>query len=672
MKFRFPVFLLLFAGLPSATFSETGGPDPSNRWHVRQFFNTVYPADPAVSMNWTGAYAAGNAGTVADSWHEETRRRLNFFRSLAGIPGEIEFDEGLSAKAQEAALMMSAANQLSHTPGPDWPLYTEDGAQAAQFSNLALGTTGPNGPDAVDGYIIDPGPANTGVGHRRWVLFPYAYPMGNGDVPHDGTGDYSAANALWVIPQSSRTPLETRDPFIAWPPRGFVPAPLVYSRWSFSLPGADFENASVSMKMDGQPIPLTLEPLDTRRIGEPTIVWVPNGMPTNGRAHWPLPQADETILVTVSNVLLDDAFESFSYSVSIFDPAVPGAEENPATVTLQGPLAVSRSTAVSVDTPPWSEAVQGRIIVTLAGTPLFGAEAADPSLLPSISEGYTPVQGERVAAGTSAYHLAHPEPVSQWLLLPGEFVIDGDSPTISFASSLAWATEGQVAQVEINTGSGDNWSSIWSTSGPVEGNSAFTEVSVDLSPWTGRTARFRFHYRHQTGSFYVDTEPSIGWAFDRIRLDGIERVDSAEALPVSADSDTFDILPSSTDAFYLQARSYAFGGLPLDWGPLRRLAPDSQLSLLTNLGEWVEDPVIGWNYGSLDDWTFTLGFGWLYYADFPWFHTEAGWFRFFEGTYASGLWLYSDSFGFAYAQAEFGNWFLHEPFDASSWKPFFP
>ncbi|HKJ90849.1 MAG TPA: CAP domain-containing protein, partial [Oceanipulchritudo sp.] len=585
MQHRFTLFLALLAILPVPAVSETSGPDPSIRWHVRQFFNTVYPADPTISMDWTGTYSLGNAGTIAPAWQEETRRRVNFFRSMAGIPGEIEFDQSLSAQAQEAALMMSAAKQLSHTPGPNWPMYTENGARAAQFSNLALGTSGPNGPDAVDGYIIDPGPFNTAVGHRRWILFPYDTPMGNGDVPHDSSGAYSAANALWVIPQSLGSPLETRDPFVAWPPRGFVPAPLVYSRWSFSLPGADFQNASVSMEMDGQRIPLTLEPLETRRIGDPTIVWVPNGMSTNTRAHWPLPQVDETILVTVSDVLLDGTLQSFTYAVSIFDPAVPGNGETPASVTLQGPLAPNLPTTVSVAAPPWAEAVQGRILTTRAGIPSYGAEATDPSLLPSISAGYAPVQSERVAAGTSAYHLVHPEAVSQWLLLPGEYIIGADSPMISFASSLAWATEGQVAHLEMNTGSGDNWSSIWSASGPAEGNSAFTEVSVDLSSWTGRTARFRFHYRHQSGSFFVNTEPSMGWAFDRIRFKGIERVDSTALLPLSVDSSTFDIIPSSSDPFYLQARAYAFGGFPLEWGPASLLLPDAgPTTLRTTIG----------------------------------------------------------------------------------------
>ncbi len=671
MQHRFAVFLILLAVLPAAL-CNAAGLDPSSRWQIRQFFNAVYPADPAVSMDWTGAYASGNAGTVAASWQEETRRRVNFFRSMAGIPGEIQFDPSLSAQAQEAALMMSAAGELSHEPLPDWPMYTENGARAAQFSNLALGTTGPNGPDAVDGYIIDPGPANTAVGHRRWILFPYETPMGNGDVPHDGTGSYSAANALWVIPQSLGAPLETRDPFVAWPPRGFVPAPLVYSRWSFSLPGADFENASVSMEMDGQSIPLALEPLETRRIGDPTIVWVPDGMPTDGRAHWPVPEVDETVLVTVEDVLLNDALQSFSYAVSIFDPAAPGKGEKASTVTPQGPLEPNLPTRVSVATPPWSEAVQGRIFTTRNGTPRYGAEATDPSLDVHISGGYSPLQSQRVSAGAAAYHLAHPEPVSQWLLLPDEYIIGADGPTLSFSSSLAWATEGQVAHLEINTGSGDNWSSIWSTSGPVKGNSAFTEVSVDLSPWAGRTARFRFHYDHESGQFYADADPSRGWAFDRVRLDGIERVDTVEVLPLSEGSSTFDLVPPSTDPFYLQARSYAFGGFPLEWGPPIRLVPETGSSILTSTGDWVEDPVIGWNFGSLHGWTFSLGFGWLYHADFPWIHTEAGWFRYVQGTYASGIWLYSETYGFAYAQAAFGSWFVHEPFDAASWKPFSP
>ncbi|MBX9703038.1 MAG: ATP-grasp domain-containing protein, partial [Silvanigrellaceae bacterium] len=54
---------------------------------------------------------------------EDVRRRINFFRALTGYPGDIVFDATKSAKAQEAALMMAANNNLNHYPPNTWACY---------------------------------------------------------------------------------------------------------------------------------------------------------------------------------------------------------------------------------------------------------------------------------------------------------------------------------------------------------------------------------------------------------------------------------------------------------------------------------------------------------------------------------------------------------------------
>jgi len=181
-------------------------------------------------------------------------------------------------------------------------------------------------------------------------------------------------NAVWVIPDEWTPRLETRDPFIAWPPKGHVPANLVYSRWSFSLPEADFSQATVTMQMNGTSIPLTLEPLDTRRVGEPTLVWVPEGMPTDQRAHWPLPEKDEAIDVTISNVLVGETYTDYDYTVVIFNPSVSGDAEQPAETRLSGNLAAGEQARFLVEGPAWIDSVEARVIRTAIDRTFFGAE----------------------------------------------------------------------------------------------------------------------------------------------------------------------------------------------------------------------------------------------------------------------------------------------------------
>ena len=68
--------------------------------------------------------------------------------------------------------------------------------------------------------------------------------MGTGDVPSAN----NLWNDLWVFDTNYSAPRPgTRDGFVAWPPKGYVPYQAVYPRWSFSYPGADFSGASVTM-----------------------------------------------------------------------------------------------------------------------------------------------------------------------------------------------------------------------------------------------------------------------------------------------------------------------------------------------------------------------------------------------------------------------------------------
>src|SRR6185312_8522029 len=120
---------------------------------------------------------------------------------------------------------------------------TSAGASAAANSNLALGSFGP---DSITGYINDFGANNTEAGHRRWLLYPQTQTMGTGDIPA-GNG-FTNANATWVLDGNYGTARPaTRDGFVAWPPPGYVPYPVVFARWSFAYPNADFSTATVAV-----------------------------------------------------------------------------------------------------------------------------------------------------------------------------------------------------------------------------------------------------------------------------------------------------------------------------------------------------------------------------------------------------------------------------------------
>ena len=50
--------------------------------------------------------------------------RLNYYRAMAGVPATVTFSDTYNAMDQQAALMMSANGQLSHSPPTTWTCYT--------------------------------------------------------------------------------------------------------------------------------------------------------------------------------------------------------------------------------------------------------------------------------------------------------------------------------------------------------------------------------------------------------------------------------------------------------------------------------------------------------------------------------------------------------------------
>jgi hypothetical protein len=105
----------------------------------------------------------------------------------------------------------------------------------------------------------------------------------------------------------------TREPFVAWPPPGHVPYQVVYHPWSFSIAGANFSTATVSMTRNGQPIDATVSPV-VNGYGENTLVWQLS-------AAIPQPPAQDLLFrVTIDNVISGGQVRQFSYQVIVFNP----------------------------------------------------------------------------------------------------------------------------------------------------------------------------------------------------------------------------------------------------------------------------------------------------------------------------------------------------------------
>jgi uncharacterized protein YkwD len=275
------------------------------RWNDTYFDNTPF--------TWSGSIAGCVAGDTTEAFKGAVLRRLNYYRAMAGLPGNLTLDPSLSAKAQKAALMMDANDSLSHTPPAGWPCFTADGAEAAERSLLAYSNAPSRSVGLLDGYMRDRGANNVAVGHRRWILYPPLTTVGTGDAPQ--------ANALWVVLPATSAAAEAASA-IAWPPRGFVPRPLTdpTDRFSLACPGANFSAASIEMRGDtGQPINVRLESRSDNGYGDNALVWSIDAArsPASG---WDRGTADTRLDIEIAGVTNCSAGSSFRYTVTFITP----------------------------------------------------------------------------------------------------------------------------------------------------------------------------------------------------------------------------------------------------------------------------------------------------------------------------------------------------------------
>ncbi len=323
-------FDALKSGDQVRTFSPAaagGWLDTSNRTAVATSWASSIANSENVVMSWTGTVSPCVAGDVSTTWRNAVLARVKWYRGMAGVPDGVVYDTTWNSGNQQAALMMSANQALNHEPPASWACYTAAGKEAAGRSNICyLSNFGNVDPGCVSGYMRDDGASNLYVGHRRWILYPQSTRIGTGDVSQ--TGSFGRANAMWVVDSVALAAARpaTRESFVAWPPKGYVPYQTVFKRWSFAYPGAIFTNAAVTMSRNGSAISSAILAGQTG-FGENTLVWEPSV--TLGVAG-----ADTPVDVTVSNVVIGGVAQTFSYRVIVFDPLTVAGTSPTVSVTI--------------------------------------------------------------------------------------------------------------------------------------------------------------------------------------------------------------------------------------------------------------------------------------------------------------------------------------------------
>ncbi len=246
--------------------------DPATRqlqkeWVIADYKNTFLNLQITDEiLGWTGSYAACDPGDISPEAQQRFIDALNYFRRLAGLPDSCVLDDSLNRLCQSAAFVMDVNDDLSHSINNSWQCFTANAGNGASNSNLSWGY---HSVSALYGQIEDSGGGNTSVGHRRWILNPYRRVFGHGSTPE--------AMALWALGSANcNYSREITDAYayqyVLWPPQGYVPADFTCSRWSVSLPNADFSDVTITVTQGKKNIPVTVLPIENG-YGLPTVVF---------------------------------------------------------------------------------------------------------------------------------------------------------------------------------------------------------------------------------------------------------------------------------------------------------------------------------------------------------------------------------------------------------------
>jgi hypothetical protein len=492
----------------------TGGfaVNTDSREEVRAFYNAIYPTSDNVPQNTTAQASSCTPGDNASAFEQAELRRINWFRAMAGMPASVYLDPVDNWGSQQMAVIISANNALNHNPPSSYDCYNTFAAGYAG-GDQALGA---DGAEATTLFIWDYGAKNNEVGHRRWILYPPEIVMGIGDVP--GVDTNAAGNLTYVFdPASFGARPATRQPYVSWPPEGFVPYQVVFPYWSFGLSNADLSAATVTMQSNGVPVATVIQPYQTG-YGENTLVWVPMGLDaTTGGTSFPFSGSDTVYSVTISNINAGGTTVQFSYNVTVFDPSVPGADYIP--TTLNGPAATQAGVgAIFSATPPNNPHVTSYNFLT--------AQLASGNLADNAGNGltnftltpppnYSPTTTEPFSSGP-CFNLQHAlTNTSPQLLQLNETLVPSANATVSFQSEMGFATSNEVARVQASADGGATWKDLFAQPGNDSYETTFTPHTLSLSNYAGTTTLLRFNFDFQGGA-YDDGGFPLGWYFTGI------------------------------------------------------------------------------------------------------------------------------------------------------------
>jgi len=573
------------------TYTGSFSVNTDSREQVRDFYNAIYATSENVPINSTADVADCFPGTNSPLFQAAVLRRINWFRAMAGVPASVVFNPIYNSNAQAVAVMISSSGQLNHNPPTNWPCYSSAGAAGAGGNQAG----GFNGADAITGYIWDFGGNNSEVGHRRWILFPSEQIMGTGDVP--ATNSYIAGNSTYVFDSSINDPRPpTRQPYVSWPPEGFVPYQITYPYWSFALSNADLSAATVTMTSNGAPVSLAIQPYATG-YGENTIVWVPMGLDANCECTaFPFSGADTVYGITVSNIVVGGSNVSFSYHVTVFDPAIPGTDYVATAVSGPGQTPVNAAATYSCTPLANTNATAYQWLTATLATGGFAENAANDQAADTLvnftalsNPNYPLITNSDLDSSVCVHFVHNDMNTTPQILQCNQILFPGSNTVFSFASTIGYAFTNEVARVQVSADGGADWTDLFTDAGCNDPNAsgfsscenAFASYSLSLSNYAGQPVLLRFNYDFLPPyEYFFGADNYLGWLVENIALTNTQQILGMTTNTTATTNFTFT--PTRTGNFTLQAAPVLFTQFPLSFGPVKTFGVIVQPLIILN------------------------------------------------------------------------------------------
>lgn len=305
---------------PSPSASPTPSPSPSPSASPTL---TGWSANAAALFTTQPDVPNCQPGVLAQRVRDDVLTRLNAIRALHHLPA-VSYSTADDEQATQAALMMAANGQLSHTPPTSWACYTNIGATGAGTSNLYGGLISPyltfySEDQYLGGWLIETtNLVADNVGHRRWMLDPFLGRISYSRVAQllPGGGRTDAA-ALKVFSFNGGVGVPTGLPaFVAYPQgdypaRYFDPAALL----SFSVVADATRRGGANASVDFAGATVTVRSgATTLAVSNVSFDNVGYGLPNNLQFKVAGLRNDTGYDVTIGNVIVRGAATSYSYS----------------------------------------------------------------------------------------------------------------------------------------------------------------------------------------------------------------------------------------------------------------------------------------------------------------------------------------------------------------------